>query len=315
MNKDDVVYITSDGGMIGSAIWRRLFRDGFTGLVTGTTAELDLTDRSAVDDFFREAKPDYVFLNSARVGGIQANRRYPAEFIYENIQSQTNVIHAAWRHGVKKLLYLGSSCIYPKKSPQPMKEDYLMTGLVEPTSEPYAVAKIAGITMCRAYNAQYGTEFIPVIPGDVYGPGDDFNPETGHVLPSLLARMHRAKLHGEPSVVVWGTGAPRRETLHVDDLADACIYLMDNYSESEMINIGAGNDISIDKMALIIKEVVGFAGDIVFDTSKPDGIPRKLLDNRRIDGLGWQPKTDFLTGIRQTYRWYLEHAGIKESVV
>jgi GDP-L-fucose synthase len=249
------------------------------------------------------------------VGGILANRRYPAEFIYENIQSQTNVIHAAWQHGVKKLLYLGSSCIYPKKAPQPMKEEYLMTGPVEPTSEPYAVAKIAGIRMCQAYNAQYGTEFIPVIPGDVYGPGDDFNLETGHVLPSLLARMHRAKIRGEPSVVVWGTGAPRRETLHVDDLADACIYLMDSYSESEMINIGAGNDISIDEMALIIKEVVGFAGDIVFDTSKPDGIPRKLLDNRRIDGLGWQPKTDFITGIRQTYRWYLEHAGVKESVV
>ena len=266
MNKDDIVFITSHEGMIGSAIRRRLQKDGFNNLVTKTSKELDLTDRSMVNDFFKDEKPDYIFLNSARVGGIMANHQYPAEFIYENIQSQTNIIHAAWQHGVKKLLYLGSSCIYPKNSPQPMKEEYLMTGRVEPTSEPYAVAKIAGIKMCQAYSAQYGTEFISVIPGDVYGPEDDFNLETGHVLPSLLARMHRAKIRREPSVVIWGTGAPRRETLYVDDLADACIYLMDNYSGSKMINVGAGNDISIEEMALTIKEVVGFEGDITYDT-------------------------------------------------
>jgi GDP-L-fucose synthase len=309
MNKDDVVYITSDEGMIGSAIRRRLQKNGFTKLVTGTPEELDLTDQSMVNDFFKDKKPDYIYLNSVRVGGILANSKYPAEFIYENIQSQTNIIHAAWKYGVKKLLYLGSSCIYPKDSPQPMKEEYLMTGRVEPTSEPYAVAKIAGIRMCQAYNAQYGTEFISVIPGDVYGPDDDFNPETGHVLPSLMARMHQAKIRGEPTVVIWGTGSPRRETLYVDDLAGACIYLMENYNESKMINVGAGSDISIKEMALTIKEVVGFEGDIVYDASKPDGIPRKLLDNRRIASLGWQPKIDFKEGIRQTYQWYLEHAG------
>ena len=309
MNKSDVVFITGHEEMIGSAIRRRLEEDGFTKLVIRTSSELDLADQKMVSDLFRDEKPDYVFLTSARVGGILANSTYPAQFIYDNIQSQTNVIHAAWKYGVKKLLYFGSSCIYPKNSRQPMKEEYLLTGRVETTSQPYAIAKIAGIKMCQAYNTEYGTSCISIIPGDVYGPNDDFNLETGHVLPSLIARMHRAKARGESEVVIWGTGSPRRETLHVDDLADAGVYLMNSYNESEMINVGAGTDISIKEMAHLIREVVGFRGNIVFDESKPDGIPRKLLDNSRIESLGWAPKINVDEGIRQTYRWYLEHAG------
>jgi GDP-L-fucose synthase len=306
MNKDDVIFITAAEGMIGSAIRRRLKKDGFRNLLLRTHDELDLTDQKMVFEFFEAEKPDYVFLTSARVGGILANSSYPAEFIYDNLQSQTNVIHAAWMGGVKKLMYFGSSCIYPRNSPQPMKEEYLLTGRVEPTSEPYAIAKIAGIRMCQAYNAEYGTSFISVVPGDVYGPGDDFDLEKGHVLPSLIAKMHRAKIHNENSVVIWGTGSPRRETLYVDDLADACVFLMNNYSESELINVGAGKDISIREMADFIKEVVGFEGDIICDISKPDGIPRKLLDNNRIKELGWTPKIGFRKGIRHTYRWYQE---------
>jgi GDP-L-fucose synthase len=306
MNKDDVIFITAAEGMIGSAILRRLKKDGFKNLLLRTLDELDLTDQKMVFEFFEAERPDYVFLTSARVGGILANSTYPAEFIYDNLQSQSNVIHAAWRSEVKKLMYFGSSCIYPRNSPQPMKEEYLLTGRVEPTSEPYAIAKIAGIRMCQAYNAEYGTSFISVVPGDVYGTGDDFDLEKGHVLPSLIAKMHRAKIHNENSVVIWGTGSPRRETLYVDDLADACVFLMNNYSESELINAGAGEDISILEMAEFIKEVVGFEGEIVCDISKPDGIPRKLLDNSRIKNLGWTPKIGFRKGIRQTYRWYQE---------
>jgi GDP-L-fucose synthase len=306
MNKDDVIFITAAEGMIGSAIRRRLKKDGFRNLLLRTHDELDLTDQKMVFEFFEAEKPDYVFLTSARVGGILANSSYPAEFIYDNLQSQTNVIHAAWMGGVKKLMYFGSSCIYPRNSPQPMKEEYLLTGRVESTSEPYAIAKIAGIRMCQAYNAEYGTSFISVVPGDVYGPGDDFDLEKGHVLPSLIAKMHRAKIHNENSVVIWGTGSPRRETLYVDDLVDACVFLMNNYNESELINVGAGEDISILEMAESIKEVVGFEGDIICDISKPDGIPRKLLDNNRIRELGWTPKIGFRKGIRQTYRWYQE---------
>ena len=308
MDKNDVIFVTSHQEMIGSALLRRLNKDGFDKLVVRTPSELDLTDQLTVFEFFSVEKPDYVFLNSARVGGILANSKYPAEFIYENIQGQTNVIHAAWKYGVKKLLYFGSSCIYPKNSPQPMKEEYLLTDRIEPTSEPYAIAKITGIRMCQAYNKQYDTNFISAIPGDVYGPHDDFNPETGHVLPSLIAKMHRAKAHGEAEVVLWGTGSSRRETLHVDDLADACVYLMNTYNDSEMINVGAGTDLSIKEMANLIKDIVGFHGDIIFDESKPDGIPRKLLDNSRIENLGWTPKINVNEGIRQTYRWYLEHA-------
>jgi len=308
MKNSDVVYITGHEEMIGSAILRRLKKDSFSKLLLRTPGELDLTDQKMVFNFFEAEKPDYVFLTSARVGGILANSTYPAEFIYDNLQSQTNVIHAAWKSGVKKLLYFGSSCIYPKNSPQPMKEEYVLTGKVETTSEPYAVAKIAGIRMCQAYNAEYGTSFISVVPGDVYGPDDDFNLETGHVLPSLIAKIHRARIHGESGVVIWGTGSPRRETLHVDDLADACVFLMDNYNESELINVGAGRDMSIKEMAELIKDVVGFEGDIFCDKSKPDGIPRKLLDNSRIENLGWTPKIDFEEGIGQTYRWYRENA-------
>jgi GDP-L-fucose synthase len=309
MNKDAAVFITGHEGMIGAAIRRRLQADGFTKLITRTSARLDLTDQGAVFDFFDAEKPEYVFLNSARVGGILANRTYPARFIYDNLQSQANVIHAAWRSGVKKLLYFGSSCIYPKNSPQPMKETYLLDGKLEPTSEPYAIAKIAGIKMCQAYNAEYGTDYISAVPGDVYGPGDDFDPETAHALPALMARMHRAHSLGEPEVVVWGSGSPRRETLYVDDLADAAVFLMDNYDDSEIINVGSGRDVSIRDMGRLVRETVGFRGDIVFDRSKPDGIPLKLLDSRRLTEMGWAPRTGFEEGLRQTYRWYREHIG------
>jgi GDP-L-fucose synthase len=309
MDKSDRVFITGQEGMIGAAIRRRLEKDGFGSLITVDSTELDLTDQRMVFDFFNAEKPGYVFLNSARVGGILANSRYPAGFIYSNLQSQTNVIHAAWRSGVKKLLYFGSSCIYPKGSPQPLKEECLLDGKLEPTSEPYAIAKIAGIRMCQAYNAEYGTNYISVIPGDVYGAGDDFDPETGHVLPALMAKMHRARSLGEPEVVIWGTGLPRRETLYVDDLAAAAVFLMDNYDESEIINVGSGEDISIRELGRVIKDAVGFRGDIVYDESKPDGIPLKLLDNSRISSMGWVPQTGLEEGIRQTYRWYREKTG------
>lgn len=311
MKKDEKIFVACHEAMIGSTILRRLLKAGFTRLVTKTSAELDLTDPTAVLALFAAEKPDYVFLASARVGGILANSRYPAEFIYTNLQVQTNVIHAAWKSGVKRLLFLGSSCIYPRVCPQPMKEAYLLTGKLEPTSEPYAIAKIAGIRMCQAYNAQYGTAYIPAVPADLYGPGDDFSLETGHVLPSLIRKMHEAKLRNELEVVVWGSGSPRREAFYADDLADACIFLMDNYHESDIINIGSGDDRSIKELANTIKDIVGFKGSLVFDKSKPDGAPRKLLDISRIKKLGWSPKVDPETGIRRTCEWY--QSNIAES--
>ena len=311
MNKDSNIFIACHEGMIGSAIMRRLKEDGFAGLVIRTSSELDLTNQKMVFDFFMGEKPDYVFLAVAKMGGILANIRYPADFIYHNVQSQANVIHSAWKSGVKKLLFLGSSCIYPKGCPQPMKEEYLMSGKLEPTSEPYAIAKIAGIKMCQSYNRQYGTDYISVVPADLYGPNDDFDPETGHVLPALIRKMHEAKIGNEREVVVWGTGSPRRESLHVDDLADACILLMNKYDESEMINVGSGEDLSIRELALLVRNVVGFKGEVVFDELKPDGAPRKLLDIGKIRKLGWSPKISLEEGIRRTYDWYKEQVATR----
>ena len=311
MKKGEKIFVAGHEGMIGSAILSHLEEGGFTNLVTRTSSELDLTDQGMVADFFMAEKPDYVFLASTKVGGILANSQYPAEFIYTNLVSQTNIIHAAWKSGVKKLLFLGSSCIYPKDCPQPMKEDYLLSGKLEPTSEPYAIAKIAGIRMCQSYNRQYGTKYISAVPADVYGPGDDFNPETGHVLPALISKMRHAKINNESEVAIWGTGLPRREALHVDDLADACIFLMNNYDESELINVGSGGDLSIKELALLIKDATGFKGNITFDESKPDGMPRKLLDVSKMKKLGWSPKISPEEGIRQTYQWYENHIAAK----
>ena len=311
MEKNDKIFVAAQEGMIGSAILRWLKGNGFTNLVPGSSSELDLTNQKIVFKFFTEEKPDYVFLAAAKIGGILANSKYPAQFIYNNIQMQTNVIHSAWKSGVKKLLFLGSSCIYPKGCPQPMKEEYLLTGKLEPTSEPYAIAKIAGIKMCQSYNLQYGTDYISVVPADLYGPYDDFDPKTSHVLPALIRKMHEAKTRNEPEVVVWGTGSPRRESLHVDDLADACILLMDKYDGSEMINVGSGEDLSIKELALLIRNVIGFKGEVVFDESKPDGAPRKLLDIGKIGKLGWSPKISLEKGVRQTYQWYENHVKIK----
>ena len=301
MDKEAKVFVAGHETMAGAAILRRAKAAGYR---TVLPQNPDLTDQKNVFDFFNAEKPDYVFIASAKVGGILANSRFPAEFIFQNIQTQTNVIHAAWKSGVKKLLYLGSSCMYPKASPQPMKEEYLMTGMLEPTSEPYALAKIAGFRMCQAYKKQYGANFIAAVPADMYGPMDDFNPETGHVLAALMSKMHLAKTNGQSSVTVWGTGSPKRDCLYVDDMADAAFFLMDKYSDTELINIGSGQDISIKEMAGIIKGAVGFKGDIIFDTSKPDGMPRKLLEVSKIRQLGWAPRVGMEQGMRQTYEWY-----------
>lgn len=311
MEKDEKIFVAGHEDMIGQALLSRLTADGFNNLITRNSAKLDLSTQKAVFHFFMEERLAYVFLAGTKVGGILANSRYPAEFIFSNLQSQTNIIHAAWQSGVKKLLFLASSCIYPKDCPQPMKEEYLLSGKLEPTSEPYAIAKIAGIRMCQSYNRQYGTDFISVVPADLYGPNDDFNPETSHVLPALIRKIHEAKIRGEPRVVVWGTGSPRREAFYVADLADACLFLMNGYDDSEMINVGSGTDLSIKELALLISEIVGFKGDIVFDQSKPDGAPRKLLDIAKIRKLGWSPKTGPEKGIRQTYEWYISHAEAK----
>lgn len=305
MELDSKIYIAGHRGLVGSAIYRKLMEVGYTNLVYRTSKELDLRDQQNVYDFFKREKPEYVFLAAAKVGGILANDMYPAEFIYDNIIIQTNVIHQSYLHHVKKLLFLGSSCIYPKHAPQPMKEECLLTGSLEPTNAPYAVAKIAGITMCQSYNRQYGTCFISAMPTNLYGPGDNFDLETSHVLPALIRKFHDAKIHGESSVQIWGTGTPCREFLYVDDLADACLYLMLHYDESDIINVGVGKDISIIELAEIVKEIVGFKGAIVLDESKPDGTPKKLLDITRINNLGWNSQYDLYTGVRKTYDWFL----------
>jgi GDP-L-fucose synthase len=299
------VFVAGHNGLVGSAICRRLASEGVEPLVAGRS-ELDLTDQAAVDAWFSENKVEQVYLAAAKVGGIHANDTYPAEFLHDNLVIQTNIIHAAWKSGVQKLLFLGSSCIYPKLAPQPMPEDSLLTGPLESTNEWYAIAKIAGIKMCQAYQKQYGFDAISAMPTNLYGPGDNFDLENSHVLPALMRKFHEAKEANASAVTVWGTGTPRREFLHVDDLADACVYLMQNYSSPEIVNVGWGKDISIAELAEMIGSIVGFDGAIEFDKSKPDGTPRKLLDTARLSELGWKPSISLEKGIRETYEWYLE---------
>jgi GDP-L-fucose synthase len=299
------VFVAGHNGLVGSAICRRLASDGVD-VLTANRSEMDLTDQAAVDAWFAAHDVAQVYLAAAKVGGIHANDTYPAEFLHDNLVIQTNIIHAAWKSGVQKLLFLGSSCIYPKHAPQPMPEDSLLTGPLESTNEWYAIAKIAGIKMCQAYRKQYGFDAISVMPTNLYGPGDNFDLENSHVLPALMRKFHEAKQAGADSVTVWGTGSPRREFLHVDDLADACVYLMQNYSSAEIVNVGWGRDISIAELAEMMSAVVGFEGALEFDKSKPDGTPRKLLDTTRLSKLGWTPSIALQDGIRETYTWYLE---------
>lgn len=300
------VFIAGHRGLVGSAIHRALTAAGHGNIVTRTHAELDLCDGAAVDRFFAEEKPVFVFLAAAKVGGIHANSTQPAEFIHDNLAIQVNVIDAAWRHGVEKLLFLGSSCIYPKLAPQPIREEYLLTGELEPTNEPYAIAKIAGLKMCEAYRRQYGFNAIAVMPTNIYGPGDNFDLETSHVLPALIRKAHEAKVSGAKSMTVWGTGSPRREFLHVDDLAEATLFCMQHYEDSIALNVGVGEDVSIRELVETVCDVVGFDGDLVYDTSKPDGTPRKWLDVGRLTELGWKARIGLREGIAGTYRWYLE---------
>lgn len=339
MEQFDKIYIAGHRGLVGSALLRVLKEKGYTNQLTRTHAELDLTRQEAVERFFQTEKPEYVFLAAAKVGGILANNNYPADFIYKNLMIEANVIQAAYGAGVKRLLFLGSSCIFPKMAPQPLKEEYLLTGLLEPTNEPYAIAKIAGIGMCESYNRQHGTRFLAVMPTNLYGPKDNFNLETSHVLPALIRKFHEAKLKssslgpGESKVSLWGTGSPRREFLHVDDMADACLFLMEapddqfdkllntgnrpssNLAETlryPLINIGCGEDITIRELSQLVAKVVGFEGGIVWDTSKPDGTPRKLLDVSRLKALGWQSKIGLEAGIKSTYDWFCQSGRINE---
>lgn len=301
MNKESKIYVAGHRGMVGSAIIRRLEQDGFTNIVTRTSTQLDLRNQQEVADFFASEKPNYVFLAAAKVGGIVANNTYRADFIYENIMIQSNVIHQSYLNGVKKLMFLGSSCIYPKLAPQPLKENYLLTGLLEDTNEPYAIAKIAGIKMCDAYRAQYGCNFISVMPTNLYGPNDNYDLKNSHVLPALIRKFHTAKKENAASVEIWGTGSPMREFLHANDLADACFYLMQNYNEAGLVNIGVGEDITIKDLALLVKKIVGFGGELKFDTSKPDGTPRKLMDVSKLHSFGWKHKINLEEGITGVY--------------
>jgi len=349
MEKSAKIFVAGHRGMVGSAIVRKLEAEGYTNIITRTHAELDLIRQDQVEAFFNSEKPDYVFLAAARVGGIMGNSTYPAQFIYQNIAIQTNIIHASYTNNINKLLFLGSSCIYPKICPQPIKEEYLLSGFLEPTNEPYAIAKIAGLKMCQSYNREYGTRYISVMPNNLYGANDNFDLETSHVLPALIRKFHLAKLASagdwqgikreesvygpipdeiknsiginpstnqpinssthQPAVVLWGSGTPRREFLHVDDLAAACVFLMNNYHQSEIINIGWGMDQTVLELAELIAKVVGYKGDIKWDNSKPDGTPQKLLDVSSLTGLGWQAKIELEDGIRRVYRWYLGESG------
>jgi len=298
------IYIAGHLGLVGSAIVRALQKQSYTNLVTRTRQELDLLDNSAVKTFFETKKLEYIFLAAAKVGGIMANSTYPADFIYQNLAVQNNIIHNAYLNKAKKLLFLGSSCIYPRNCPQPIKEEYFMTGELEPTNEAYATAKIAGIAMCQAYNRQYGTNFISLMPTNLYGSNDNFDLESSHVLPALIRKFHEAKMNQAEAVTLWGTGKVKREFLHVDDLAEACLFLMDKYNDSGIINVGTGEDIAIKNLAEMIKRIVGYDGKIIWDQTKPDGTPRKFLDISRINGLGWQYKINLETGIRTTYEWF-----------
>ena len=307
MEKDAKIYVAGHRGLVGSAIVRCLESQGYSNILTRTSSELDLTDQRAVVDFFAEEKPAYIFLAAARVGGILANDSYPADFIYDNLMIEANIIHASFQTNVKKLLFLGSTCIYPKLAPQPLKEEYLLTGPLEPTNEWYAVAKIAGIKLCQAYRIQHECDFISAMPTNLYGPGDNFDLQSSHVLPALIRKFNEAKESNAANVTMWGTGSPKREFCHVDDCANACVYLMNEYSDGGIVNIGVGEDVSILELGEMVKRIVGFEGEIIFDSSKPDGTPRKLVDVSRITSLGWKAKISLEEGIASTYDWYLEN--------
>lgn len=306
IDKASRIFVAGHNGMVGSAIMRKLIAEGYTNIVTRSSKQLDLRNQHEVEKFFAQEKPEYVVLAAAKVGGIMANNTYRAEFLYDNLMIQNNVIHQSYVNQVKKLLFLGSSCIYPKMAPQPLKEEYLLSGYLEPTNEPYAIAKIAGIKMCDAYRDQYSCNFISVMPTNLYGPNDNYSLETSHVMPALIRKFHEAKLKGDAAVQVWGSGTPRREFLHVDDLADACYFLLNNYNEPGFINVGTGEDMSIKELAMLIKEIVGYEGEIKFDTSKPDGTPRKLMSVDRLSAMKWKYKIDIKTGIEDTYKKFLE---------
>ena len=307
MEKSAKIYIAGHRGMVGSAIYRKLIQEGYSNIITRTSAELDLRDQQAVTEFFNLEKPDYVFLAAAKVGGIVANNTYRADFLYENLAIQNNVIHQAYKNDVKKLMFLGSSCIYPKLAPQPLKEEYLLTGLLEETNEPYAIAKIAGIKMCDAYRDQYQSNFISVMPTNLYGYNDNYHPQNSHVMPALIRKFHEAKVNGTPEVVVWGSGSPMREFLFADDLADACFFLMENYDEPGLVNVGVGEDVSILDLARLVVKIVGFDGEILTDTTKPDGTPRKLMDVSKLQAKGWKAKITLEEGISKVYQDVKDH--------
>jgi GDP-L-fucose synthase len=308
MQKNSRIYVAGHRGLVGAAILRRLRREGYENLLMATSKELDLREQAVVRGFFEREQPEYVFLAAAKVGGILANSTYPADFIYQNLMIEANVIDSARRSGVKKLLFLGSTCIYPKMAPQPLKEEYLLTAPLEPTNEWYAVAKIAGIKLCQAYQRQYGCRFISAMPTNLYGPEDNFDLESSHVMPALIRKFHEAKVNGEPTVTLWGSGKPQREFMHVDDCAGACLHLMENYDGEDIVNIGVGEDLSIAALADLVRRVVGYAGEIVYDAGKPDGTPRKLVDVSRIHGLGWRAEIPLEDGVRSTYQWFLANA-------
>ena len=314
MESHSKIYVAGHRGMVGSAIVRELKKQGFNHIITRSRAELNLRDQAAVAGFFENERPDYVFLAAAKVGGIHANNTYRAEFLYDNLQIQNNIIHFSYIYGVKKLMFLGSSCIYPKMAPQPLKEEYLLTGPLEPTNEPYAIAKIAGIKMCEAYRDQYGCNFISAMPTNMYGPNDNYHPENSHVLPALIRRFHEAKVAGHDSVTIWGDGTPLREFLYADDLASALVFLMRNYNEKLFVNVGYGSDISIGDLAMLIKDAVGYQGKLIYDSSKPNGTPRKLMDSSRLFSLGWKPNISLKQGISLAYRDFLtRHSNDQQS--